>query len=148
MHPRFDEGIKMLLSMLLVVPAQEVVARAQELRAATPWVEVFSASCGRRRLEVRRSMRPLERGSRVLINGRTVPGDVSSLEAELSEVRAAYRMSFRCSQNGETMQLNWVSGLAGQDGQVSYRVGSAEFSRGTLVRSGSEEANEETFWYR
>lgn len=84
----------------------------------------------------------------MLINGRTVPGDVSALEAELSEVRAAYRMSFHCSQNGETMQLRWVSGLSGQYGQVRYRAGSAEFTQGTLVRSGSEEANEETFWYR
>jgi|SRR6478672_1689349 len=138
----------MLLSLLLAGQAQEVVVRAVELRPANPWVEVFSASCGRQHLEVRRSMRPLQRGSQVLLNGRTARGDVSPLELELGEVGAAYRMSFQCSQNGETMQLSWVSGLAGERGQVRYRAGSAEFRGGALVRSLSEEANEETFWYR
>lgn len=138
----------MLLSMLLAVQAEEVIARAVELRPANPWVEVFSASCGRQRLEVRRPMRPLQTGSRVLLNGRTARGDVSPLELELGEVGAAYRMSFRCSQDGETMQLSWVSGLAGERGQVRYRAGSAEFRQGALVRSLSEEATEETFWYR
>ena len=138
----------MLLSMLLAVQAEEVVVRAIELRPANPWVEVSRASCGRQRLEVRRPMRPLQTGSRVLLNGRTPRGDVSPLELELGEVGAAYRMSVQCSQNGETMQLSWVSGLVGEGGQVRYRAGSAEFRRGALVRSLSEEADEETFWYR
>jgi len=138
----------MLLSMLLAGQAQEVVVRAVELRPANPWVEVFSASCGRRRLEVRKPMRPLQTGARVLLNGRAARGDVGPLELELSEVGAAYRMSFHCSQNGETMQLRWVSGLVGERGQVRYRAGSAEFRQGALVRSRSEESNEETFWYR
>ncbi|TAJ57388.1 MAG: hypothetical protein EPO49_12230 [Brevundimonas sp.] len=138
----------MLVSMLLAMQAEEVIVRAVELRPANPWVEVFSASCGRQRLEVRRPMRPLQTGSRVLLNGRAARGDVSPLELELGEAGAAYRMSFGCSQNGETMQLSWVSGLVGEHGQVRYRAGSAEFRQGALVRSLSEEANEETFWYR
>lgn len=138
----------MLLSTLLAVQAEQVIVRTDELRPANPWVEVFSASCGRQRLEVRKPMRPLQTGSRVLLNGRAARGDVGPLELELSEVGAAYRMSFRCSQNGETMQLNWVSGLVGERGQVRYRAGSAEFRQGALVRSLSGEANEETFWYR
>lgn len=137
----------MLLSMLLAGQAQ-VVVRAVELRPANPWVEVFSASCGRQRLEVRKPMRPSQTGSRVLLNGRAAQGDVGPLELDLSEVGAAYRMSFHCSQNGETMQLRWVSGLVGESGQVRYRAGSAEFRHGALVRSRSEESNEETFWYR
>ena len=138
----------MLVSMLLAMQAEEVIVRAVELRPANPWVEVFSASCGRQRLEVRRPMRPLQTGSRVLLNGRAARGDVSPRELELGEAGAAYRMSFGCSQNGETMQLSWVSGLVGEHGQVRYRAGSAEFRQGALVRSLSEEANEETFWYR
>ena len=56
--------------------------------------------------------------------------------------------SFGLTTPGETMQLSWVSGLVGERGQVRYRAGSAEFRQGALVRSLSEEANEETFWYR
>ena len=137
----------MLLSMLLAGQAQEVVVRAVELRPANPWVEVFSASCGRQRLEVRKPMHP-PRPVRVLLNGRAARGELAPLELDLSEVGAAYRMSFHCSQNGETMQLRWVSGLVGESGQVRYRAGSAEFRHGALVRSRSEESNEETFWYR
>src|SRR5690606_18462450 len=99
-------------------------------------------------VEVRRPIRPLHRGSQVLLNGRMARGDVSSLELELGEVGAAYRMSFHCWQDGQTIQLRWVSGLAGADGQVRYRAGSAEFRGGALVRSLSEGANGETFWYR
>lgn len=138
----------MLLSMLWAVLAQQVIFRTDEPRPANPWVEVFSADCGRQRLEVRKAMRPLQTGSRVLLNGRAPRGDVGPLELELSEVGAAYRMSFQCSQNGETIQLSWVSGLAGERGQVRYRAGSAEFRQGALVRSVSEQSNEETFWYR
>ena len=137
----------MLLSLLLAGQAQEVVVRAVEPRPASPWVEVFSASCGQQRLEISRPMRPLHTGSRVLLNGQTARGDVSALESELSE-NAAYRMSFLCSQNGETMQLRWVSGLVGERGQVRYRAGSAEFSQGALIRSLAAEANQEAFWYR
>lgn len=138
----------MLLSMLLALQAEQVIVRTDELRPANPWVEVFSANCGQQRLEVRKAMRPLQTGSRVLLNGRSARGDVGPLELELSEVGAAYRMSFRCSQNGETLQLSWVRGLAEERGHVRYRAGSAEFRQGALIRSGSEEANEETFWYR
>lgn len=137
-----------MLSMLLAVQAEQVVIRTDELRPANPWVEVFSARCGRQRLEVRRPMRPLQTGARVMLNGRAARGDLGALELELSEVGAAYRMSFHCSQDGETMQLRWVSGMVGERGQVRYRAGSAVFRQGALVRSGSEEANEETFWYR
>lgn len=134
--------------MLLAIQAEQVIIRTDELRPANPWVEVFSASCGRQRLEVRKSMQPVQAGSRVLLNGRAARGDLGPLEAALSEVGAAYRMSFRCSRNGETMQLRWVSGLVGERGQVRYRAGSAEFREGALVTSRSEETNEETFWYR
>ena len=58
MQPQVRRGVNMLLSMLLAGQAQEVVVRAVELRPANPWVEVFSASCGRQRLEVRKPMHP------------------------------------------------------------------------------------------
>ncbi len=142
-------GYGMLLAMLaaVAVQADEVVVRIVEPRPATPWTEVFTARCGRQRLEVSRPIRPLDRGARVRLNGRTVRGDVSALEAELGEARAAYRLSFLCAPLNATMQLMWVSGLAGQDGQVRYRAGSAEFRAGALIRSGAEEATEEAFWY-
>lgn len=138
----------MLLSILLALQVDEVVFEVREPRPANPWVEVFNASCVRQRLEIRRPMRPLESSPQVLLNGHRPRGDVAPLEVALGEVGAAYRMSFLCSPDGQTLQFRWVSGLVQNDGQVQYRAGSAEFHRGGLVRSASGEANEETFWYR
>jgi hypothetical protein len=100
----------MLLSLLMMLKADEVVVRTSEPRTASPWQETFTARCGRNRLEIRRPMRPLQRNPEVLLNGRTPQGDPGSLEAELGHVGAAYRLSFTCSQNG-AVQLRWVSGL-------------------------------------
>jgi len=138
----------MLLSMLFALQVDEVVLQVREPRPANPWVEVFNASCGRQQLEIRRPMRQRERSPQVLLNGHRPRGDVAPLESELGEVGAAYRMSFLCSPDGETMQFRWVSGLVQNGGQVDYGAGSAEFRRGALVRWSSEESNEETFWYR
>lgn len=137
----------MLLSMLLLLQSDEGVVRTSEPRPATPWQETLSARCGRQGLEIRRPMRPLQSPPQVLLNGRAPQGDVRPLEAELGRVDAAYRMSFTCSRN-EAMQLRWVSGQTGPDGQVRYRAGSAVFHDGSLVRSAAEEATEEAFWYR
>ncbi|WP_295195269.1 hypothetical protein [Brevundimonas nasdae] len=138
----------MLLSMLFALQVDEVVLQIREPRPANPWVEVFNASCGRQRLEIRRPMRPHESSPQVLLNGHRPRGDVASLEAELGEVGAAYRMSFLCSPDGETIKFRWVSGLVQNGGQVDYRAGSAEFHLGAMARSSSGESNEETFWYR
>lgn len=139
----------MLLSILLLAAqAEQMGAIVFEPQPASPWVETFSASCGGQHLEILRPMRPLENGPKVLVNGRPAHGDVRPLELELSEVGAAYRMSFACSQDGELMELRWVRGLVGEDGQVSFRAGSAAFRKGALVGSRSEETNKETFWYR
>ncbi len=138
----------MLVSMVaMAVQAEQVVVRANEPRPASPWVEVFTARCGRQRLEIRRPMRPLQTGSEVRLNGRAARGEVRPLELELGEVGAAYRLSFVCSRQG-AMLLGWVQGLAGEGGEVRYRSGSAEFRDGALVNSRAEEANAETFWYR
>ena len=137
----------MLLSMLLMLQTEEVVVRTSEPRPASPWQETFSARCGRERLEVRRPMRPLQNRSEVLLNGHPPRGDLRRLEADLGEVAAVYRMSFTCSQD-DAIQLRWVSGQSGSQGQVRYRAGSAIFDGESLVRSEAEEATEETFWYR
>lgn len=137
----------MLLSMLLMLQVDEIVIRISEPRTATPWQETFSARCGRQSLEIRRPMRPLQRGPQVLLNRRIPQGDLRPLEQELGQVGAAYRMSFSCSRN-DAVQLRWVSGYSGPDGHVRYRAGSAIFHDGSLTQSGAEDATEETFWYR
>lgn len=137
----------MLLSILLMLQTDEVVVRTSEPSPASPWQETFSARCGRQRLEVRRPMRPPQSRPEVLLNGRAPRGDTRPLEQELSLVGAAYRISFTCSQN-DAMQLRWVSGYAGPNGNLRYRAGSATFHDGSLVQSGAEEATEETFWFR
>lgn len=136
----------MLLSMILLLQSGEVVVRTSEPRPANPWRETFSARCGRNRLEIERPMRPLDSRPVIRLNGRAPRGDLAPLAAEFAEVGAAYRMSFDCSRN-DTVQLRWVRGLAGPSG-VRYRVGSAEFAGGALVRSTAEDATEEAFWYR
>ena len=138
----------MLWAIMLAAQADEVIIRIEEPRPASAWAEVFTARCGRQRLEVRRPIRPLDSGARLRFNGRMARGDVSALEADLGEAGAAYRLSFGCSRNGDTTYLRWVSGLAGQDGQVRYRAGSAEFRDGVLIRRHAEDAGEAAFWYR
>ena len=137
----------MLLSMLLMLQTEEVVVRTSEPRPASPWQETFSARCGRERLEIRRPMRPLQSRPEVLLNGQKPRGDLPPLEADLGQIGAVYRMSFTCSQD-DAIQLRWVSGQSGPQGQVRYRAGSAVFDGGSLVRSEAEEATEETFWHR
>ncbi len=137
-----------LAILLLAAQTDEVVVSIREPRPANPWAETFTATCGRQRLEISRSMRPLETPPRVTINGRPARGDLQALQRDLGEVRAAYRMSFRCAAGLETLQLIWVSGLADEQDQVRYRAGSAMFQGGALLESRSEDATEETFWYR
>ena len=137
----------MLLSMILMLETQEMVVQASEPRPASPWQETFRASCGRQRLEIRRPMRPLQSSAEVMLNGRAPQGDLRSLRQELSQVGAAYRMSFTCSQN-EAMQLRWVRGQLEPNGHVRYRAGSATFNEGSLQQSSAEEATAEAFWYR
>jgi hypothetical protein len=139
----------MILAILLMAAqADEVVVRIREPHSASPWTETSSATCGRQRLEMTRSMRPLETPPRVTINGRPVRGDVQALQQDLGEVRAAYRMSFRCGGDQDTLELIWFRGLADEHGQVHYRAGSAMFQGGALLESRSEEATEASFWYR
>lgn len=131
----------------LAFQAREPVVRSSEPTAATPWVEVISGSCGEQRLEVRRPLRPLAERPVALLNGARVAG-AGTLEEELGQVGAAYRFSIQCGPGGDTMRLRWVSGLVGESGKVAYHVGSAEFRGGSLTEARSEDATEETFWYR
>jgi len=137
-----------LAILLLAAQADEVVISIREPRPASPWAETFTATCGRQRLEITRSMRPLDTPLRVIINGRPVRGDLQALQQDLGEMRAAYRMSFKCGADSETLQLIWFRGLADEQDQVRYRAGSAMFQGGALLESRSEEATEESFWYR
>jgi hypothetical protein len=92
-------------------------------------------------------MRPL--GSAMIrMNGQSARGDIDLLVQELSEVRASYRFSFLCPQEGGTISFKWVRGLADGQGRVGYRSGAASFRDGVLIKSGSEDSNAETFWYR
>lgn len=139
----------MFLTLLMTaVQVEQVVLRSVEAIPADPWAEVISGSCGSQRLELRRPMRPLSERPAVLLNGALVRGDIRPLELELSRVGAAYRFSIQCAPESETVLLNWVSGLVGDDGQVEHRAGFAAFRDGALTEARSEKANEETFWYR
>ena len=59
-------------------------------------------------------------------------------------------MSFSCAADRETLQLSRGRSLAKGQGQeqVGYRAGSATFEGGALTEFRSEEASQETFWYR
>lgn len=137
----------MMLLMLLTLQAEAVVIHTSEPRPALPWQETFSARCGRQSLDISRPMRPLDRRPQILLNGRAPRGDLQPLQVELSQGRAAYRLSFLCAPD-EGLQLRWVSGEADVQGQVRYRAGSATFRDGALIQVQAEDANEETFWYR
>ncbi len=135
----------LLYMLLLTVQAPGVVVR--EPVPAHPWNEVFTARCGRDELDIARSIRPL--GSvTIRLNGRSARGDIDPLLQELSEVGASYRFSVLCSQEGGTIYFKWVRGLADRQGRVRYRSGAASFRGGVIIKSGSEDSNAETFWYR
>lgn len=137
----------MPLSILLMTQTAEVIVRTSEPSPANPWRELSSARCGRQHLEVRKTIRPRESRPEVLLNGRPPRGDLRSLEQELGQAGAAYRMSFTCAQSG-AIGLLWVSGYKAPHSPVRYRAGSAHFQDGSLVRSSAEESTEETYWYR
>ena len=136
-----------MLLYLLAVAAQDPRLIAHHPVPATPWSETFTARCGRDELQILRPLYPLGNRPTLLINRQPAGGNLSDLIADLSEVRAAYRFSFLCSQSRTAMQLRWVRGLAYQ-GRVTYRAGSANFRDGALTSSRSHEVNESTFWYR
>jgi hypothetical protein len=139
----------MILAILLMTAqAGEIVVSTREPRPAAPWTEAVSATCGRQRLEVARPLYPLGSPARITINGRPVRGDVQTLQGELGELRAAYRMSVLCGADGRTMELRWIRGLADGQGQVRYRGGSAMFAGGALLEARSEDAGADAFWYR
>ena len=133
-----------ILSLAALAP--QVIVR--EPRPATPWIEAFTARCGKSELKIERSIRPLGLLPRILMNGKLIRGDSHQVERELSEIRAAYRFSFLCSQVGNDIQLRWVRGVADGGGNVSFRSGSASIRDGVMVSSTFEEASEESFWYR
>lgn len=129
--------------------AGEIVVAGQEPVPASPWTELFVASCGNTKLELRRPMRPL--GSRViiLINGGPTRGNTEPLEEEFGQVGAAYRFSFACSpQQPGAVDLHWVRGLVQERGRVAYRSGVAAFRDGALVHFSAGESSEDNFWYR
>ena len=119
-----------------------------EPRPAQPWAETTSARCGRQNLEFRRPIYPLGGFASVLVNGRPLRGPLGASISELSDVRAAYRISVLCSHDKQTMTLRWVRGLADGPGHAGYRAGALTIVGGALVGSTAEDANAETFWYR
>ncbi|WP_343792216.1 hypothetical protein [Brevundimonas kwangchunensis] len=127
---------------------QEVVVGAVEARAASPWAETFTASCGDNRLELRRVMRPEGRAPEVLLNGAAPRGDVDALADELGGVGAAYRFSFQCQPGDDAILLRWVRGLADGTGSVAFRSGSATFDDGAVTAVRSEAGDANSFWYR
>lgn len=138
-----------VLLMLVVQPSPIVTTR--EPTAANPWTQTATASCGNQTLAVRAygARLPRERKPGVLINEQPVGGDnLESLIEDLSEPRAAYRLSFLCAPDKDSISLRIVRGTADRDGNVSYLAGSATFEDGKLVGYRSEPANAETFWYR
>jgi len=147
---RYDamEADVLLALVLSVLQSEQVVVRAVEADAAAPWTEAFSARCGQSQVEIRRPMRPEGGPVRILIDGEPAQGDLSRLQADLSEIRAAYRFSFQCSPDGDALLLRWVRGLADVRGEVRFRSGGAEFRDGSIAATQSEDSNAETFWYR
>lgn len=127
---------------------QDVVVRGVEAPPASPWAETFTARCGANRLELRRPMRPEELAPEVLLNGVAARGDAGALAAELGEVGAAYRFSFRCQPTDDVILLRWVRGLADGRGGVAFRSGSATLNDRAVTAVRSEAGNAESFWYR
>ena len=138
----------MLVSMMLMAaPADVMIVSTSEPQPATPWVEVFNASCGDQHVEIRRTLYPQAKDTQVLVNGRRASGQVRSLELSLG-APAAYRLWFVCPKNGPEIHMRWVRGQAQGAGDVQYRAGYAVFRNGAVIEAHSEEASEEAFWYR
>jgi hypothetical protein len=104
--------------------------------------------CGRDRLEIRRPLYPLGGTASIRFNGRPVRGDLRAIQHDLSEVRAAYRVSALCSRERPGIAVRWVRGLADGYGHVNYRSGSFTIKDGVLVNTSAEDSSEESFWYR
>jgi hypothetical protein len=72
-----------------------------------------------------------------------------ALQQDLSSQRSVYRLVALCDQSGEGLQLQIYVGEAGPTGEVSYRTGSATFTRrGLHSYSGLSPAEADSFWFR
>jgi hypothetical protein len=139
----------MVVFLLGLAPAvSQLTISGFEPRPATPWVETTKATCGHDHLEFSRPLYPLGGLSSIRVNGRPIRGNLGQSAQELSEVRAAYRVSVLCSHDKTTMTLRWVRGLADGPGHAAYRAGALTIKGGTLISSTAEDANAEAFWYR
>ena len=139
-----------MIILAMVLAASEIVVMVKEPVAASPWTESVSASCGSNTLEVLQPWRPVGAAPEVTINGKPVEGDMSELVRDLSEPRAAYRFSVRCSQDPSStaISLHWVRGLSDETGVLAFRAGRAAFQDGRVVETDSFEVTAEDFWYR
>ena len=137
-----------LVAFALSQSTAPIAVYVREPKPATPWTETTAGTCGKDRLVVTRPLYPLGGKASLHINGQPVRGDLVKVENELSNVRAAYRISIECGQGGGPIYLRWVRGQSDGNGNISYRSGQVTVASGALTESVSEDSNAETFWFR
>ena len=130
-----------------LILAAEVMVQTFEPSPAEPWKETFTAQCGEMLFEIVRPIYPSGLKPTVTLNGRDM-ADISGLSEELDERGAAYRMSFLCSQNGDSLTFRWVRGTFEDGESIAYHSGSVSFDNSGVLDVMSWPATEEDFWYR
>ncbi|MCA0977970.1 hypothetical protein LCM19_06300 [Qipengyuania flava] len=136
----------MLHSALFMLANVTVIS--SEPIPADPWQETYHAECPGNSVTIARMIEDPVSPPVVTLNGKDV-SEASGLAEELGVVGAAYRMSFLCSSSDEdVLIIRWVRGLAGDDGDVSYRSGAVSFSGDEVLDVEADDVSESDFWYR
>lgn len=140
----------MLLSLILATAP--IYIGGPEPRAASPWLQITEATCGKTVIRVSGygAAMPLDRRASILLNGRPASGPgLAQLLTDLSSRRAAYRLVFPCTRGRSQITLQIIRGEKLANGTVEYHSGAASFRRDRLISyTGLQEANAETFWFR
>ena len=135
----------------LVMTGQDIPGLvAWELRQPPETRLTYEATCGSTRLRIEGygNRQPDDIGPRLYLNGRLLRGVAAeALEADLSEQRAAYRLSTRCAPEGSVLTLE-VHRAAPVNGGVEYRIGVSVFRGGAMLyHECLARAPETSYWF-
>jgi hypothetical protein len=144
-------------SVLAVAISAQVVS-VREPTLPDQWVQTFEVRCGSDRLRIvgYGALLPYPgRGPEIASNGRPVRGEqAAGLRRDLSNRRAAYRLTGQCLPGGGGIWLRFYAGemtypIEGAEGRMRYQAGAATIRRGRIVDyQPLQPATERTYWFR
>lgn len=135
-----------LLAAVQDIPGLRAYHPGQPDRVST----TYEVTCGSLRLRIDNygHSRPAGTAPRLFLNRRRLTGALATtLERDLSDPRAAYRLSSRCDRRDGYLQLEVHKGKR-VSGNIEFQVSAATFTnRGIVFHGPAEVSNEDTFWF-